>query len=182
MLFNRDILCIWRHYFVHQFSLFPTIKVRQICPANRDVRKIFLCINFPVQLVFFCHMTKRLIMNDVYHNPCACALTSDTVLWPSTLHWWHYPMTLINVSPLLMDEWEIAMISSVVFVNNPVAWDKYNINLATDLFGLLCLQPKSETSCIWASHFPRAYLGPTMYIPLLFDNGVLSNFMAWWVR
>lgn len=45
-----------------------------------------------------------------------------------------------------MDKWEIATIPSVVFVNNAIARDKYKVNLAADPFGLLCLQPKSETS------------------------------------
>lgn len=45
-----------------------------------------------------------------------------------------------------MDKWEIAMIPSVVFANNALAWDKYKVNLAADPFGLLCLQPKSDTS------------------------------------
>lgn len=117
VLMSRDIPCIWRYLFGLLFIISHHKGKAKLSSWQRCDRQIFLFINFLIDLVTLFAVGQRDQLRTFTATLLVCELTSDTVLWPSTLHWCLIHDLGKCERPSLVDKWEIATISSVVLVN-----------------------------------------------------------------
>lgn len=86
LLMSRGIPCIWRYLFDLLFIISHHKGKAKLSSRQRCYRKVFLFINLPIDLVSLFAVWQRDQLRMFTATLLVCELTSDTVLWPSTLH------------------------------------------------------------------------------------------------